>query len=282
MNIKRKGEIMSNIIFYFSGTGNCLAAAYSIAEKLGDTKLVSILALNDKKEIPENYERIGFIYPTVYSHAPKMIMNAVNDLELHPNQKIFLIATCGGGCGFALKDMREKLQSITKNPIQEFCLRLPGNHIIGFSAYSESSQQKIFKKAEKTIDEINYKIQNDFPTKPLRTPPFPKLHIFIQKTLNEKVLKVPDIYETDVEFYTTNDCELCGTCEKLCLANNIKVSSNEVSFGDNCQQCMACIQWCPKRAIYHPNVTEKKKRYHHPDITIDDMLKAKGEHAHFD
>jgi ferredoxin/flavodoxin len=265
---------MSNIIFYFSGTGNSLAVASAVAEKLTDTEVVSIIALRENKIIPEHYAKIGFVYPTCYSHASKIVLDLVKGLQLHSNQKIFLIATCGGGQGFALSDMKQQLQSSTRNVIQEFSVALPGNHIVGFSAWPNFIQNILFNRAKKTIDKIVYQIQNDIPTKPIRTPPFPKYFTLMQKTLNEKVLGVPDIYETQPEFYTTDACEHCGICEKLCLANNIKVSSNNVQFGDRCEQCMACIQWCPNRAISHSNVPKSRKRYHHPDVTLDDMLQA--------
>lgn len=266
---------MSNIIFYFSGTGNSLAVASAVAEKLTDTEVVSIISLRENKIIPQHYEKIGFVYPTCFSHAPKIVMDLVKGLQLHSNQKIFLIATCGGGQGFALSDMKQQLQSSTENAIQEFSVSLPGNHIIGFSAWPKFYQNILFNRAKKTINKIAYQIQNDIPTKPKRTPPFPKYFTLMQKTLNEKILGVPDIHNSHLEFYTTDACDHCGICEKLCLANNIKVTSYKVQFGDKCEQCMACIQWCPKRAISHPNVPKSRKRYHHPDITLDDMLKAK-------
>jgi MinD superfamily P-loop ATPase len=42
-------------------------------------------------------------------------------------------------------------------------------------------------------------------------------------------------------------------------------------FGAQCEWCMACIQWCPKAAINYKKKTRGRKRYHHPDITPDEM-----------
>lgn len=100
---------MSNIIFFFSGTGNCLAVARTVAKKLTETKVVSILALRKNKTIPQKYDRVGFVFPTRYSHAPKDIIELVKDLQLYANQKIFLIATAGGACVYALSDMKKQL-----------------------------------------------------------------------------------------------------------------------------------------------------------------------------
>ena len=39
-----------------------------------------------------------------------------------------------------------------------------------------------------------------------------------------------------------------------------------------CEQCFACLQWCPSKAIEFGPGMEGKKRYHHPDITVRDMI----------
>ena len=265
---------MKNIIFFFSGTGNCLAVARTMAKKLGDTKVVSILALRENKVIPQHYEKIGFVYPTSYSHAPKIVMDSITGLQFQPDQKIFLIATAGGGCMYALSDVKKQLQPNTKNAVQEFFIPLPGNHIVGFSAYPKFLQNLLFKRAKKTIEKIVNQIQHDIPTKPRKTPPNPEAFLAMQARLNKRLMHVKDIFSTQSEYFTTDACDHCGICEKLCPVQNIKVTSDSVTFGDNCQQCMACIQWCPKRAIFHPNVDLKRKRYHHPDITLNDMLQA--------
>ena len=266
---------MSNIIFFYSGTGNCLAVARSVAEKLGDTKIVSVLNLRENKLIPQHYEKVGFVFPTSYSHAPKLVLDSVQGLKLSSKQIFFLIATAGGACVYALHDMKKQLEPVTTNSIQEFFIPLPGNHIVGFSAYPQFFQNRLFKKAKKSIEKIVSQIQQEIPTKTRWTPPNPEAFLTFQANMNRRFMHVKDIHSSASEYYTTDACDRCGICEKICPIGNITVTSESIAFGDNCQQCMACIQWCPMRAILHPNVTLKRKRYHHPDITIDDMLQTK-------
>ncbi|MEA4969803.1 MAG: hypothetical protein VB051_04640 [Candidatus Pelethousia sp.] len=64
---------MTNIIYCFSGTGNSLWLAQNAARLLGDTKVVSIMALQGNPEIPANYERVGFAFPTCFLHPPKVV-----------------------------------------------------------------------------------------------------------------------------------------------------------------------------------------------------------------
>jgi len=39
-----------------------------------------------------------------------------------------------------------------------------------------------------------------------------------------------------------------------------------------CHQCFACLQWCPQEAIQYGKKTPKYKRYHHPEIKVNDLL----------
>ena len=261
---------MRNGIYCFSGTGNCLAIARAVAEKLTGTEVLPMMALRDSKEIPAEYERVGFVFPTCFGHPSKVVMELGVGLQVHPNQKIFIIVTCGGGNILTLSDFRKLMQSKTKNLVQGFVVRMPGNHIVGFSAWKGSRQKRLFENAKKSVKQIVNQIKNDIPTK-MKRDPNRKLMTFISETFNGW-LGVKDIHSTKAIYFTTDACVRCGICEKLCPVGNIKASSIDVTFGDNCQQCMACIQWCPQRAISHPNVPKDRKRYHHPDITVEDML----------
>ena len=73
------------MIFYFSGTGNSLQIARSVAESQGE-KLVSIAALLDKKQqcyeftLKQN-EAVGFIFPIYAWNPPKMVLKFIKQLR---------------------------------------------------------------------------------------------------------------------------------------------------------------------------------------------------------
>jgi ferredoxin len=265
---------MANIIYCFSGTGNSLWLAKNAAAGLGDTEVVSITALQSSPNVSAEYEQIGFVFPTCFLHPPKVVKEIGATLSFAPHHKVFLIATCGGGNGFTLSDFRKLIQPKLKTRVQEFSIPLPGNHLVGFGAWSDDRQQKLFDNASKLLSKAVRDIQADTPTKIKRDLPL-GLMTWMSRTFNGR-LGVKDIFSTVAEYYTTDACVHCGKCEQLCPVSNIKITDGKVTFGDNCQQCMACIQWCPQRAIAHPNVPADRKRYHHPDITIEDMILLKS------
>ncbi len=97
-----------------------------------------------------------------------------------------------------------------------------------------------------------------------------KILAWASKTFNDMLGVDRDSIEGG--FYTTNSCTQCGICEKICKAGNIGLTNDGVSWGHDCQQCMACVMWCPNRAIWHPNIPKKRRRYHNPEITLKDIL----------
>lgn len=78
--------------------------------------------------------------------------------------------------------------------------------------------------------------------------------------------------QMDKPFFADAKCTSCGICEKICPAQNIKLVSGKPVWQHRCEQCFACIQWCPDEAIQYGKGTAKKKRYHHPEITLKEML----------
>lgn len=73
-------------------------------------------------------------------------------------------------------------------------------------------------------------------------------------------------------FHVSDDCIGCGICEKVCPVSNIKMENNKPGFHHNCEQCMACVQWCPKKAINYKNKTQNRGRYTNPSISVKELI----------
>ena len=85
------------------------------------------------------------------------------------------------------------------------------------------------------------------------------------------------LYNTPGRLHATAACNRCGTCQRICPTRNIAITESGVHWGKDCTQCYACIHWCPKEAIEIGGRTAGKPRYHHPDVTLRDMLDQRGE-----
>ena len=68
-------------------------------------------------------------------------------------------------------------------------------------------------------------------------------------------------------FTVTGKCIGCGQCAALCPKGNIKMVAGRPDFGTDCVQCLSCLQFCPREAIHMGDPTEKRERWHNPNVS---------------
>ena len=73
-------------------------------------------------------------------------------------------------------------------------------------------------------------------------------------------------------FSVEETCTSCGICVRVCPADNIEFREGKPQWQHRCEQCLACLQWCPEEAIQFGKGTAGGKHYHHPQITLKDIL----------
>lgn len=258
---------MKSIIYYFSGTGNNFAIAKEIANGLGDATVSPISELSDNKVISDEYEWVGFVAPSYYSHVPPFVEKCMSDLVFTKQQKIFLIVGCGGNRGLSIQDMRKHVHSSKKEVDLEYMITLPGNYILSYGAFPVWYQRLCITLSHRKIGKIVQDIKGNRKRKNLGYGIFYREKY--EDALQESIAKFVTIGK---QYKVSDTCSTCGTCVKLCPTGNISIQDGKVVFGDNCNQCMACIQWCPNRAIDYQEKAAKRKRYRHPDISKSELF----------
>ena len=63
-------------------------------------------------------------------------------------------------------------------------------------------------------------------------------------------------------FQAGDSCIGCGLCAKNCPLNNIRLKEGKPHWGKECTHCMACICYCPAKAIEYGKKSIGKPRYH--------------------
>lgn len=260
------GIINMRVIYYFSGTGNSLSVAKEIADSLTNTDLVRIDFTKLQKRVSiESYEQIGIVFPVYSYHMPKLVVEFLKTLQFNSNQYVFGIATCGAVAGEALKDLRNLIRGQGGELAAEFKMNLPGNCIIEYTAYPNIIQKRLIQKQEVSVNKIIEAVEHNKKTLKINASLFAKV---FSKTAEKRYQSYS---ETAKHFCITSGCTQCGTCQKVCPANNIMIHNGSPSWGKNCEACMACIQWCPARAIQYGKKTIARTRYHHPKVTLGQM-----------
>jgi ferredoxin len=255
------------MIFYFSGTGNSLYVAKNIAE-YNHEKLIAISkAIRDDNtyQLADN-EVIGFVFPIYAWGPPKIVLEFIEKLKIGNYRKnyVFCVVTCGGAAGNAMKVMSACL-SKKGIPINGgFSVIMPNNYILMGDVDSKEKEKEKLSLAEETLQYINYAIEQ-------RTHEFRVKKGRFACLLTGLINPMFNRHAIDPKkFYVNDQCNGCGLCEKVCNCSNIKVKQSP-HWGQNCAQCLACIHYCPVKAIQYGKGTEKKGRYTNPNISVDEM-----------
>ena len=257
---------MKTILYYFSGTGNSLQAAKDISLELGETELISVTEALGRKNLPEA-ERMGIIFPVYCWGIPRIIRELVDRFQPGNTGYTFAVCTCGGIPGGTLEKMAEHFQSKGMRLNAGFALKMPGNCVTLYGAFPEEKQKILFEKAKDKIRKIVSLIKKN------KEAPVEK-NSFIVNWLLGLVYKASYSHfpSQDKHYWVDERCNACGICEQVCPRNNIKMENRKPAWLHHCEQCVACIQWCPLEAIQFKKGTLTRKRYHHPEIKLQEII----------
>ena len=253
-------------IFYFSGTGNTLIVAKKLTEKL-KADIVPIKSLNSAKATVGS-DAIGIVFPVYMFGLPLIVKRLAETFSADNKPYIFGVATYGGMPGNSLGQLADILKSRGLMLSGGFGVRMPGNYTPLYGAISVEKQKEMFIAADTKIDKIACDVLAG------RSAPIEKSNFIINLIFFHFLYRFasPRIPEMDKKFRATVKCNHCNICEKICPVNNIEMVNALPAWRHKCEQCMACLQWCPTEAIEYGKATEGRKRYHHPDVKIDDLL----------
>jgi ferredoxin/flavodoxin len=285
-------------IYYFSGTGNSLAVARDIAGKLGGT-LHAIPALMDQERIPLQAGAVGLVFPVYNKGLPLIIQRFVDKLAGLEATYLFAICTYGDTIGMAIPHLA-KLVAARGGSLAAGCgVQMPYNYLTPtlklkgfFSAFTlreipQEKQRALLDAAPARIEQLAAYVRagksGDFET----TADF-LTRLADRLNLNETLgkstwLKIAGVTEpTDLSFlesrqlmdrafHADEHCTGCGACARICPVDNIRSVAGKPQWQQRCEQCFACLQWCPQHAIQFGNNTTGKRRYHHPAISYKDI-----------
>lgn len=257
---------MKTIIYYFSGTGNSLKVAKDIANELKNTELIQICKSNMVINKATS-NKIGVIFPVYVCGMPLLVKEFIEKLQIPKEAYVFTVVTFGAAAGASIAQVEKLLTYKDVKLSAAFKMKMPGNYQVMYPPFSEEKQAKDFKNEEEKIIEIVRSIKSS------EIVEFNGVGESIMKAISGILYKSFKPYEKDKNFWTDEKCNGCGTCSKVCPANNIKMSERKPKWQHKCEQCVACMQWCPQKSIQYKKVTVNRGRYNHPDIKVKELFK---------
>ena len=249
-----------NVIFCYSGTGNCLDMAKNIAKRLGDTDIIMMRkypAVTDVREA----KRVGFVVPCYGGGLPGHVERYIRDIKVSPDAYTFGIGQCAAYKGEGLS----KINSII--PLKYWAVVTHQCTCIWLFPHDLMLPKMGAKEAQARSEYFAEKIARNVKNKTVS-----------RRKLSKAVINKaehaawPKIARSKGQTLKANDnCIMCGTCAKVCPTGNIRYAGKAVVFSDKCISCCACVQYYPQEAINFGNITVKRERYHNPNITVEDL-----------
>ena len=264
---------MTTTIYYFTGTGNSLSVAKLLSEKIEDCELVPIVTIWEEENVNSINENVGFVFPLYWSGLPKIVYDFVERINLKETNYIFTIITSAGDITeLPLQQLQLILNEKEKKLNAGIYITMPNNYIIGYDVHSEERQKQFFERAISQIESFSeiVKDRNENLDKEIFKKDVSRLEKY-----NIKFRK--NVYESDKSFSVESNCSSCGICEQVCPVNNIKIIEGKPEWQHKCQQCLACINFCPEKSIQIGTSTVKTGRYHHPEIKLKQIINQKKQ-----
>ncbi|MDO5000905.1 MAG: EFR1 family ferrodoxin [Eubacteriales bacterium] len=249
-----------NLIYCYSGSGNCLDMAKNIAKELGDTEIVMMRSFPVKTDATEA-KRVGFIFPCYGGGLPGNVESYVKAIHIGINSYKFAIVQYAGykGCGLHKIDKIVDLDYWNGMSNHCSCIWLMPHYLTVPPLPRKLSQKRSEAMAKKFAADIKATKRSE------KKPPKGTVFALESKLLSSQNTK-------RIKKFTVNEnCVSCGQCAKICPQGNITYSDARPAFGTNCIGCLSCVQYCPSKAINIGSITKHRARYHNANITAEEL-----------
>lgn len=255
------------IIYYFSGTGNTKWAAERLADILQHYCRVECTAI-EKTNFSmvarqlRDADQVVLGFPVYGSTAPLPVLNFIENLPAIQNERMPLtvFATHALGSGdsayYVGQLLRSKGYSLQRT--RHFVM-MNNFHVPKFRFYRPDNGRKLLRKLEKAkpgIRSLAEEIVGE------------KRHIIgdniwghflgnLQRRYIDGALKM-----IARQFTADNErCSRCGLCARSCPMENVIMTREGVTFGNNCAACLRCYSRCPREAILVGKGSANSKKY---------------------
>jgi formate hydrogenlyase subunit 6/NADH:ubiquinone oxidoreductase subunit I len=281
-----------HVIFYFSGTGNSLKAALSVAKALEDADKGGVFGSADSAggagaaggsaagseaagvrivcmgpDTPFRFDgacdTVGFVFPCYFGGVPNRVLEFVRSVDFSGQKDAYryAILTYGGGI-FSAPSLFAMATAAQGAPL---------DYAVSVKAFST---YVVLYKMSKKVSEKTAALKQSLDE--AITDILARRTVSIRKPnalLSLYSKSFSDIAGSDANFIVGDSCIGCGQCARLCPVSNIEAAEGgRPVWLHHCEQCLACLHLCPQEAIEYGSKTRGRGRYKHPEITVQMLL----------
>lgn len=270
-------EKSKRLIFFFSATGNSLYVSREIGG--ADAQLLSIPQEIHNENPSYEAEEIGFVFPTYGFTAPAIVQDFI-DRSSFKADYFFAVATYGAHTTRLPEIFGEfaKQHGITMNYISS--VQMVDTYLPFFDQAREMAMDKhIPEQIAKVKESIN---AHENYIQPVTEEDKAFYDGYYNGRPRDKVK--PFLTRSEKILYSTEDCIGCGICTSVCPHASWKIVDGKSVANGECENCLACVQNCPRKAIsiipvpMEPEVEANRNvRYRNPNVKLADIIKANSQ-----
>lgn len=246
------------MILYFSGTGNSRYVAETLAEELGEDKLLDIAKAPD--QIKLDHEQVIWIFPIYSWGVPPVVARYIASVEIAGSWRHWMVCTCGDDIGQAHHQWRKAVTARGWDAGGTFSVIMPNTYTLmrGFDVDPAEVEHRKLAAAPERIHEIAVCMMQGREPDDVTTGRFAAIKSkviypwFVRHAMSPK------------PFHYTDKCIGCGKCATSCPLTNITMTDRRPSWESNCALCLRCYHICPSHAVAYGNATKDKGQYLFP------------------
>ena len=256
---------METKLYVYTGTGNSLWVARQLALELKDATVDFIP--NSSRDFKVEVDHVGIIFPVHIWGLPSHVIQFINHLQVKPDTYLFALAVNAGQPAATLLQLKKLISARRQSLAAGFSIVLPSNYTPWGGPGPVEKQQRLFREAQEKVKAIAKTMLRQERKKVDRGPLW-------QNILFSSIYQMSfrAVCKMDKKFWVDDRCNHCGICSEVCPVSNIEMINEKPSWLHRCEQCLACLQWCPQEAIQYGKRTVKYPRYHHPEVNLKDIL----------
>lgn len=269
-------------LIYFSGTGNSYKTIDTCKEIFIQNGCeVTLYSVVDKPGINEDVDLIGFCFPVYAFGIPRICRKYLSNLSRFESPvKAFVLITAGNSqeAGFSIKEsiklLKKKGVAVTYTKV----IQMPANWTVLMNPPPKEEARSMIDDGIAEAKEVAQDIMNSVTNHhTFNYPPtYSKLGFYKDYYLF-KWLGLSNYWR---EFRVDETCDACGLCEKICPTDSIEMADGRPEWSKACEQCMRCVNYCPKLAIFQKRggSIKDKNTYYEPTFRPLKLKKQKAQH----
>ncbi len=256
---------MSTRIVYYTGTANALWVARSAAAALGGAELWPV-AGHEATAAGAPADATGLVFPVHMWGVPGPIVRFVRDLDLPCAGYVFAFAVNGGQPSGTLLQLDRILKRRGGRLSAGFSVPMPSNYTPFGGPGTSAEREGFYEAARAKVAAAAASVGKRLELAPERGGIAGRVVFGALYRMTYRV--VPRV---DRLFRVDDTCTGCGVCERVCPARNVTLVEGRPVWQGRCEQCLGCLHWCPEDAIQFGGSTPGRERYHHPEVSLNDM-----------